>query len=173
MKLKLNEDGTAVIAHGFPVYIHDDGSEAPFDAASSVKKTRDLEAALVSEKIAVNFDRSKIIAEKMAVPPDIVRARFSDAFKMEDGKVVAFDQNGNKIYSRARQGEVADFDEALEVLINAYQNRDSIMKGSGASRGGVGNGNGGKKSMPRPAFEALDSNARMAHIKAGGLVIDP
>ncbi|MDP8986277.1 MAG: hypothetical protein M3N97_14825 [Pseudomonadota bacterium] len=84
------------------VYTHDDGSEAPFDAAASVKKTRDLEAALMSEKIAVNFDRSRMVGETLSVPPDLVRAKFGDAFKLEDGKVVAFDKNGKKIYSSSR-----------------------------------------------------------------------
>lgn len=175
MKLKLNEDGTAVIANGFPVYILDDGSEAPFDAAASVKKGKDLEAALMSEKIAVNFDRSRVIAEKLAIPPDIVRARFSDAFKLEDGKVVAYDQSGNKIFSRTRPGEVADFDEALEVLIDAYPNRESIIKkaaATGGNGGGSGNSHVGSRTLTRTALAGLAPAAQSAHFKSGGTVID-
>ena len=173
MKLKLNEDGTAVIANGFPVYVYDDGNEAPFAAAASVKKTRDLEAALMSEKIAVNFDRSRLVAEKLSIPPDLVRAKFGDAFKLEDGKVVAFDKNGKKIYSRTRPGEVADFDEALETLIDAYPSRDSIIKKAGAGNsGGAGNGHGRSRTLTRSALAALAPAAQSAHFKSGGTVVD-
>jgi hypothetical protein len=175
MKLKLNEDGTAVIANGFPVYILDDGSEAPFDAAASVKKTRELEAALMSEKIAINFDRSRMIAEKLSVPPDLVRAKFANAFKLEDGRVVAYDKSGNKIFSRARPGEVADFDEALEALIDAYPNRTSILKvpgKSGVNGDGSVNGHSGGKSLTRAAFDAMAPAAKQAHFKSGGQIVD-
>lgn len=171
MKLKTNEDGSAVIANGLPVYVHDDGKEAPFDAAASVKRTKELEVALNSEKIGINFDRSKFIAEKLSVPPDLVRAKFGDAFRLEDGKVVAFDKDGKKIWSRARPGEVADFDEALETLVNGYQSRDTIIKkAGGGNAGGVGHSPSGSKTITRSEFTKLTPAAQMAHIKAGGTV---
>jgi hypothetical protein len=80
---------------------------------------------------------------KLAIPADMVQARFGNAFKIEDGKVVAYDSQNNKIYSRARPGELADFDEALDVLVDMYPHKDSILKGSGASGGGAGSGGGG------------------------------
>lgn len=139
-----------------------------------VKERDTLKAALVSEKVGGSFARSKLIAEKLTIPSDMVQARFGEAFKLEGDKVVAYDKTGNKLFSRAKPGEVADFDEALEILIDAYPYRDNIMKGTGAhggGAGGAGNGHAGK-SLPRPAFEALDANARMAHIKSGGTVAD-
>lgn len=36
MKLKVGDDGKAVVQDGKPVYIHDDGREAPFDADATV-----------------------------------------------------------------------------------------------------------------------------------------
>lgn len=42
MKLKVDEDGHAVIADGMPVYIHEDGTEAPFDALSATTKITEL-----------------------------------------------------------------------------------------------------------------------------------
>ncbi len=46
MKLKLDDKGNAVLQDGKPVYIHDDGSEAAFDAAATVAtiKARNTEA---------------------------------------------------------------------------------------------------------------------------------
>ena len=41
-----------------------------------------------------------------------MEARFGSAFKVEEGKIIAYDKAGNKIYSRSRAGEIADFDVA-------------------------------------------------------------
>lgn len=103
-------------------------------------RLQELEGQLYSEKIGGSFTRSKVIAEKFAIPPDFVQAKFGSAFKVEDGKVVAYDANGSKIYSRARPGELADFDEAIESLVDAYPYKDQILKGSGASGSGAGGG---------------------------------
>jgi hypothetical protein len=104
----------------------------------ATKRAETLEQQLYSEKIGGSFARSKLIAEKLAIPADMVQARFGQAFKIEDGKVVAYDQSGNKIFSRTRPGELADFDEAIEALVDAYPYKGSILKGSGASGMGAG-----------------------------------
>jgi hypothetical protein len=111
---------------------------------------------LYQEKIGGSFSRSKFIGEKIAIPPDMVEARFGKAFKVEDGKVVAYDSAGNKIFSRARPGHLADFDEALEALVEHYPYRDQILKASGASGAGSreSNGSGGGKTMTRAEYEA-------------------
>lgn len=139
-------------------------------------KAKTLEEQLYGEKIGGAFSRSKLIAEKLAIPADMVQARFGQQFKVEDGKTVAYDAHGNKIYSRARPGELADFDEALESLIEQYPHRDHILKSSGASGGGAqGGGNGGgagKKTLTRSQFDALSPADKMAHVKTGGAVTD-
>jgi hypothetical protein len=143
--------------------------------APIVKKAETLEQALYSEKIGGSFSRSKAIVEKFAIPADLVQARFGSAFAIEDGKIVAKDQSGNKIFSRSRPGELADFDEALEVLVDQYPYKDQILKGSGASGGGAGASNagaGGKKTITRAQFEALDPMARAGAIKEGATVTD-
>ncbi len=234
MKLKLDEQGHAVLQDGKPVYVHDDGKEVAFDAPGTVatitrlnteakthregkeaaekalkafdgiedgaaaKKALELvanldqkklvdageiekvkgeiskafqgqldeantkattfEKQLYDEKIGGSFARSKLIAEKLAIPADLVQARFGQAFKIEDGKTVAYDTHGNKIYSRVRPGEVADFDEAMEALVEQYPYRDQILKSSGGNGGGApngGGGNGGKKTLTRAQFTAL------------------
>jgi hypothetical protein len=112
-------------------------------------KAKTLEEQLYAEKIGGSFSRSKFIADKLAIPADLVQARFGNAFRVEDGKTVAYDSHGNKIYSRARPGELADFDEAIETLVEQYPNRDSILKGTGSSGAGAresgGNGGGAPK----------------------------
>ena len=52
-----------------------------------------LKGALYGEKIGGAFARSKVIADKFAIPADMVQARFGSNFKIEDGKTVAYDQS--------------------------------------------------------------------------------
>jgi hypothetical protein len=133
-----------------------------------VSKAEQLEAALYAEKIGGAFSRSKLIADKFAIPADLVQARFGSAFKIEDGKTVAYDQHGNKIFSRARPGELADFDEAIETLVDHYPYKAQILKGSGATGGGAGSsshGAGGKKTSTRAQFDALDPSAKAVFAK--------
>lgn len=133
-----------------------------------------LTAALHQEIVGGSFSRSKYIADKLAIPADLVQARFGAAFKVEDGnKLVGKDASGNNIFSRARPGEIASFDEALETLVEQYPHRDSILKGSGASGGGAGGGGttvNGKRTMTRTQFDTLDPVARAAAAKDMAIV---
>lgn len=126
-----------------------------------------LRTSLYSEMIGGSFSRSKLIADKFAIPSDLVQARFGQNFKVEDGKTVAYDMQGQKIYSRARPGELADFDEALGTLVDAYPHKAHILKGSNASGGGSGGnggggGGGGGQQMTRAQFAALSPADQMA-----------
>lgn len=270
MKLKLDENGNAVLVDGKPVYIHDDGKEIPFDAARTVEtisrlnheaKTHreakeaaetqlgevqkqvkvfeglDPEAArkalgrlkdiedgkliesgkldevrnaakteyetrlkqlqdefgtkegklmaerealqghLNNEIIGGSFARSKFIADKMAIPTDLVQAAFGKHFKVEDGKLVALDAQGQKVFSRARPGELADFDEALDALVQQYPNRDHILKptgasGSGASASAGGGSGSGSKSVTRQQFDQMSPMEKMKAVKTGVAITD-
>lgn len=145
--------------------------QAQIDAANT--KAQTLEQALYGEKIGGAFARSKLIAEKIAIPADMVQSRFGQQFKLEEGKTVAYDMHGNKIFSRARPGELADFDEALETIIDAYPYKDNILKGSGASGGGAqGGGQGtGSKTIKQAQFDALPPKERAKLMQSGTTVI--
>lgn len=141
--------------------------------APIVKQREQLEQQLVAEKIGGSFARSKFIAEKLAIPPDMVESHFGRHFKLEDGQVFAYDGSGNKLFSRARPGEAASFDEALELIVQNYPHRDSILKGAGASGSGANPGGqapGGSKAVSRDAFEQMNAQQRMAFVKGGGQV---
>lgn len=148
------------------------GSEEKY---RSILKERDnFRSELTSERIGGAFSRSKFIEEKIAVPKDMVQAAFGQSFRDEDGSVVGYSKDGNKILSRARPGEVADFDEALEIMIDAYPNKDHILKGSGASGGGAGGGGrGGSRTYTRAEFNQVATSdptkaaAMMADVRAG------
>lgn len=240
MKLKLDENGNAVLQDGKPVYVHDDGKEVAFDAPGTVAtitrlnseakghreraenaekavkafegiddpaaakkalatvanldaktlvdageiekvkaeiskafqlqldevtgKAQTFEQQLYAEKIGGSFSRSKFIADKLAVPADMVQATFGQNLKVEDGKVVAYDAQGQKIFSRARPGELADFDEAIETLVSQYPHRDHILKSSGANGGGAQNGGGNNQNTKGNFGGGKDD--RVAAIKA-------
>ena len=129
-------------------------SKAHAEELARTKQSLDkLTGDLYAEKIGGSFNRSKLITDKFAIPADLVQARFGQSFKVEEGKIVAYDQAGNKIFSRARPGELADFDEALETLVDQYPYKEQILKGSGASGGGAGGGGGsGGNNQPKGNF---------------------
>lgn len=220
MKLKLDEQGHAVLQDGNPIYVHDDGKEIPFDAAQAFQKIKDLgkenkdwrlkfeqadkalkafegiedpevarkavetvknldqkklidageveklkaevqkamaakleekdkelaakDAVLQRELIGGRFARSSYIKEKLIIPTDMVEAKFGNHFKIVDGKVLAYDAQGNQVYSKEKPGEAAEFDEAIAFLVETYPNRDSILKGSSAAGSGMQQNKGGQ-----------------------------
>jgi len=131
--------------------------------APVIKERDEYKDSLFKEIVGGAFNRSKFIGEKMAIPADLAQAKFGNSFIIEDGKVVGKNAAGERIFSRSRPGEVANFDEALEALVDDYPYRDSIMKGSGASGSGAGGTVrtiGGKKTITRADFSALDPMAQ-------------
>ncbi|MGC3819337.1 DUF6651 domain-containing protein [Acinetobacter sp. G11] len=126
-----------------------------------------VQQQLHSELIGGGFARSKFIQDNIAVPVDMIQATFGKNFQIENGKVVAVGADGQKIYSRTRPGEIADFDEALETLVGGYQHKDSILKGSQAGGGGF-QGNGGNKSGPKSLAECKTKEEKIAYMKQVG-----
>ena len=223
MKLKIDDKGAVVLQDGMPVYVHDDGSEVPFDGAKAFVKIKELNAEskdwrlkyektkqalekvgdldpeaaraalatvanldakklidagevekvkaeitkamqakleekeklvaekdsmLVREMIGGRFARSKFIAEKLVpMPPDLWQAYFSGNFKIEDEKVIAYDRTGNKVFSRKVPGENAEFDEALQILVDNHPEKDRFYRGPAASGPGMQPGSGGYQNQ--------------------------
>lgn len=125
--------------------------------APAIKERDTLQSQLHSYMVGGAFARSKFIAEKFATKGpagvEIAQALFGSRLKVEDGKVVAYDANGAKLYSRARPGELADTEEAIELLVESHPHKAHLIVGSGASGGGAApasgrvagqNGNKGK-----------------------------
>lgn len=139
--------------------------------ADASRKADDLERQLYSEKIGGSFARSRLVTDKLAIPADMVQARFGSYFKIEDGKTVAYDPHGNKIYSRSRPGELADFEESLEVLVDQYPHRDSILKSAGGTGSGAGNATPGN-TLRESDFNAMNPKDRAMAMEKGVSIID-
>jgi len=132
-----------------------------------------LKNTLNNEMIGGSFARSKFISEKSAIPADMVQARFGSAFKIEEGKIAAYDSTGNKLYSRAKPGEVASFEEALEILVDGYPYKEQILRGNNNGGGNYrgGGDNTGGKTITRAAFEKLTPTARQDAVTKQGLTV--
>jgi len=108
-----------------------------------------LTQSLNDHVIGNSFASSKFIAEKLAIPADIAQKVFADRLKVENGKLVPMDGNGNPLFSAVRHGEHADFEEAIEVYVSQYPNKDKILKSSGGTGGGAPNGKGDPSNQPK------------------------
>jgi len=69
---------------------------------------------------------------KIILPPDIAEATFGKNFKIEDGRMVAY-IGEEKIYSKEKPGELADFEEAIQVVVDRYPLKDRILRGTNAA----------------------------------------
>lgn len=109
------------------------------------------------------FAASPTIANKTILPPDIAAKYFSEHFKVEgegtNARVVGF-LGDERIFSKERPGEIATFEEALGVIIDAYPMKDRILSvpGGGSGAGGnTGTSQGARRDMlaSLPATERL------------------
>lgn len=133
-----------------------------------------LQGQLYAEKVGGAFARSKFVAEKVHTPPPMLEKAFGSNFKIEDGKLVPYDGNGGKIYSRVRPTEFADFDEAIEIMISADPYKDHILKGTVGAGGGAANGgpgSGGAKTMARSQFDKLSPAEQHAKMTKEGYTL--
>lgn len=105
------------------------------------------------------FNASEFARDRLAVPIEMVRATFGSRFKVEDGKIVAYDSDGQVMLSDRVMGHPASFDEALEKTITSYKYKDTILKApdaAGSGSGGAGGSRGRSRSMTRAQFEELN-----------------
>ena len=130
-------------------------------------ETKLSEAQAETDKVR-EFARSKFIAEKIAVPADMVQAVFAKHFSVsEDGKLQAKDALGNPIYSRVNVGSLADFDEALETLVSSYPNKDSILKGNQSNGSGANGVNGSlSNGAPKSLADCKTDDERKAYLRS-------
>lgn len=118
-----------------------------------------VQGQLHTELIGGSFARSKFVTEKLAMPVDVAQAFFGKHFSIdENGAILAKDAFGNEIFSRVKPGQRADFEEALEALVDAYPNKNSILKGSGSSGGGGGAGSPAGKQFKRSQMTPEEMN---------------
>lgn len=80
------------------------------------------------------------------LPPEVAESYFSKHFKVEEDergvlRTNGYGYDGKQILSKKNPGDPADFDECMEVILNGYSKKDSIIRSSGAGSG-AGGGSG-------------------------------
>lgn len=136
------------------------------DTALSTAQQR-IDAMLVDSV----FKGSEFISERVAMPRDFFEAAMRNNFKVEEGKVVAYDRSGNRLMSKKVPGEYADANEALELLVEMHPQKDTILKapeGGGTGGGGGGGNRGTGRRMTRADFEQLDPAQQAAVAQQAG-----
>lgn len=172
MKLMLDDAGHAVVRDGNPVYTDSTGRQITVDvAALSARADKAEHAAAVSEA----FHTSKFAAAKSKLPPAMLRDAFGEAFRLEGGKLVGY-SGSDKLYSRERPGEVADFDEALAMMVDRYKHKAVILGGADTTTRQTtapsAQQSKGTNSVPRAVFERMNPRQRMDHCLTGGTIHD-
>lgn len=137
-----------------------------------VKKAEQLEAQLNAHLIGGAFAGSEFIAKRFAAEGpagvEFARSIFEKNFKVEDGKVVAVDGNGQKLFSRARPGELASPEEAIEMLVDASPHKAHLLKPQGSGGGAGGHKNGDPNLAAKKAQE-MKPEEKAAFIKEHGM----
>jgi hypothetical protein len=123
------------------------------DAANTALQNK-LDNMLISNV----FSNSNFVREGIAVPSEMFEATFRQNFKVEDGKVVAYDKAGNKISSKERIGEDATAEEAFRILVDQSPYKERILKadmGSGSGNNGGGGNRGTGRIIKRAEYDKL------------------
>lgn len=108
--------------------------------------------------------------KKLQVPVDMIESYFAHYFKVEDGLPVGH-MNGNKINSRKNPGNTAVFDEAIEIIVEQYPDKDRLFPGAAGGSGGQGGGNKGMlgaeqiKGMTLAEYETAKKEGRIPNVK--------
>ena len=100
MKLKIDEKGSAVLQDGNPVYIHDDGTEAPFDVKAAHVKIGTLTREAADRRTALKEATDKLSAFSGIDDPAAALKAMQFAASM-DGKKVMDDEGLAKLISAA------------------------------------------------------------------------
>lgn len=136
-------------------------SEFVSQLAERDKTIADQQTRLDANEIDKVFSNSDLVRDGLAVPRDFFEAAMRKNFKVVDGKLEAYDSNGNRLMSKERAGEYANGDEALRMLVDLHPNKDTILKADahgGSGNDGGGGNRGGKRSIKRADFEKMPAN---------------
>lgn len=134
---------------------------------------KELTSKLDSLHINNVFANSEFIRNSIAVPRDMFEATFRNNFKVENGQVVAYGKDGNRLFSKTKAGEYADAEESLQLLVDSHPQKDIILRAdvkSGTGNSGAGGNYGGVRSIKRSEFESLGGSKKvdvLAKIRSG------
>lgn len=104
------------------------------------------------------FSGSDFVRNGLMIPKDFFQSNFRENFKVEDGKVIAYDKAGNRLMSKERVGEYAEGDEAFKLLVDQHPSKEQILKkdaGNGSGNDGGAGGAGSGRMIRTADFDKL------------------
>lgn len=109
-----------------------------------------LNQAIIDLMVTDRFNQSEYVKKKLGMTPKMARKYFGDSFKVEQGengqrRIVAYKPDGEKVYSKEKVGELANFDEALSILVDLDPDKESLLAAAVASGTGLGVQGGGTR----------------------------
>lgn len=88
MKLKLDDNGNAVLQEGLPVYVYEDGKELPFDVAKAVQKIASLNAEAKTHREAKEALQDKLKGFDGIDDADEARKALATLRNLDDKKLI-------------------------------------------------------------------------------------
>lgn len=88
MKLKLDDEGHAVIKDGMPVYVHDDGTENPFDAAEAMSRIENLNGEAKKHRLNAKEANEKLEMYKGIEDPAKALKALETVKNLDDKKLI-------------------------------------------------------------------------------------
>lgn len=130
-----------------------------FETQISEREQKLAEAQRTIDNLALDnaFNSSEFLKDRLALPVDAARATFRDRFKVEDGRVIPLNENGEPLLNK--HGQIASVDEGFETYVSARPDKDVWLKApaaGGSGSQGAGGGHGGGNRISRAAFDGLD-----------------
>jgi hypothetical protein len=92
--------------------------------------------------VSNQFRASEYVTSQLLIPPGKAELIYRDHFVIVDDVLVPlFDpdagEKAEKVYSKARPGELADFEEAIKLIVERDPDKERIVKGKQASGSGA------------------------------------
>jgi hypothetical protein len=125
-----------------------------------------IESAFYETTVGEKIATSEFLKKTFYSPSD-AKVLYGKNFKVEDGKIVPYDDNGTPIYSKINAGSPASVDEALQHLVDLRPDKDNLYRPTGLGGGGTPHNSGTGNSAGK--FDHLPPAARIAAARAAGM----
>ena len=103
------------------------------------------------------FANSQFLRDRAGTSVSLIRSHFASNFRIDEhGNIYGVDSKGEKILSKQRVTETAQFDEAIQILCESHPDRDQILRPVEKSGGGMNPG--GRFSGPEASKMAAIAN---------------
>ena len=134
MKLKLNEDGSATVVDGKPVYVYDDGKEVPFDVDATIRRISNLTDEKERHYTNVTTLKDSLAKYEGIEDPDAARealvtvANLKDKDLVDAKEVDTLKANLSKMFEDERNQLTTTFNSQKTELEQAVGERDGVIR---------------------------------------------